>query len=133
MHIEDAETLEAREAADRKALNDHVDDPEAKLIELAELPPIEYDRCRQRVAKEIGVRASTLDSEVEKRRSRSTETDSQHLTFDDLEPYDQPVDGADLLNEVASLAMEEQVRASSEVAFGICSHLKTRKWEQEAW
>jgi hypothetical protein len=43
---------------------------EARLLELAAKDAIAYDRDRQRVAKELGVRTETLDKEVQKRRRR---------------------------------------------------------------
>ena len=52
----------AQDAIEDVAVNDAI------LNELASLPLIEYDRRRQAEAERLGVRVSTLDAEVEKRR-----------------------------------------------------------------
>src|SRR5205085_6146122 len=48
--------------------NQQEQEQEARLKELAQKDPVSYDRHRQGAAKELGIRAGTLDREVEKRR-----------------------------------------------------------------
>ncbi len=76
-----------------------------KISELAKLSPIEYDKCREKAAKELGIRASTLDAEVTKARP-SSESDSASgsaMLFDEPEPWPDPVDGDELLNDLTEV------------------------------
>ena len=57
------------------------------VIRLASLRPVDYDRVRKEEAKRLGVRASTLDAEVEKhrprcRRGRRTDTEGKGQALD---------------------------------------------------
>ncbi len=75
---------------------------EAVLNELAALPPVEYDQRREETRKRLGVRVSTLDAEVAKRRpATESDTDTTDL-FSDPEPWPDPVDGAALLDALAA-------------------------------
>ena len=49
---------------------------EAILQELTKLDPINYDRCREAKAKELGLRVSTLDTEVSLRRPKSSSNET---------------------------------------------------------
>jgi putative DNA primase/helicase len=72
---------------------------------LAELPPLEYDRVRNEEASRLGVRVPTLDSEVEKARG-GPESDGKAgspIEFEELEPWDEPVAGDQLLDDIADL------------------------------
>ncbi|MDF1551677.1 MAG: DUF3631 domain-containing protein [Deferrisomatales bacterium] len=78
-------------------------DTEALLAELTDLPALEYDRRRQDAAKTLGIRASTLDAEVERRRPKTA--GSERLTgsavdIGDPEAWPTPVDGAVLASEL---------------------------------
>lgn len=66
--------------------------------ELAKLSSLEYDRIRREAAKKLGVRPGTLDSEV--RRCRKGEVDND-LPFDEVEPWEEPIDPAALLTEIS--------------------------------
>jgi DNA polymerase-1 len=73
------------------------------VAELAGLPPLEYDRRREKTAKELGVRVATLDQAVaEKRRESAGETvgNGTALTFEDPAPHPEPVAGDALLAEL---------------------------------
>jgi len=84
--------------------------PEFKAIEdysriisgLAELDPIEYDRIRERQAKNMGIRVSTLDSQVLKIRPYETDSDDSSLV-EELQPWEDPVHIESLLNSVHGL------------------------------
>jgi hypothetical protein len=58
-----AEEVTAAAAAQAKAAQE-----ELKLVELAKLDTIAYDRVREEAAKELGCRVTTLDDAVAKRR-----------------------------------------------------------------
>ena len=75
---------------------------EAEFKRLANLSLPEYDRQRTTAAKELGIRAATLDTEVDKRRPQSAkEGNDRSITWPEIVPWDDPVIGADLLSEVA--------------------------------
>lgn len=70
------------------------------ILELASLDPLEYDKKRQQKADALGIRLSTLDAAVETARDGQSETGSS--PFPDVKPHPEPVDPAELLNEVAN-------------------------------
>lgn len=63
---------------------------------LSQLSLSDYDRVREAEAKRVGIRVSTLDSEVAAVRPKK-----QALTSEPLVPWDTTVDGGDLLGEIA--------------------------------
>jgi putative DNA primase/helicase len=85
------------------------EDLDVTVRRLAELSPIEYDRVRQVEADALGVRVATLDLEVEKLRrtlnaggaQQGSEGSGEAVLFPELEPWTEPVDGAELLKDVA--------------------------------
>ena len=80
-----------------------VTDQDDLLTEMAGLSPIDYDRRRESAAKRLGVRVSTLDAEVAARRSTIEEqTVSEQLAAATPEPWTDAVDGASLLDDLAS-------------------------------
>ena len=75
---------------------------EAMLAELAALSPVEYDQRREKARKRLGVRVTTLDAEVAKRRpATESDTDTTDL-FSDPDPWPDPVDGAAMLDALAT-------------------------------
>lgn len=66
---------------------------------LAAMKPMEYDRVRQEHAKSLGVQVKTLDAEV--KQARNEDSASPCLLFPEVEPHPEPVDPAQLLNEVS--------------------------------
>ena len=66
----------------------------------AELSAIEYDRQRDQMAKDLGIRKSTLDDEVGKRRRGREE--EKKLFLVEPPPWETPVDGADLLDAIVA-------------------------------
>lgn len=73
----------------------------AELIEtLAKLPPLEYEQKREAFAKEHKIRVSVLDAEIEKHRPKNEAVKSETCAFEEVTPWDDPVDGAVLLNEI---------------------------------
>ena len=91
-----------RKLLDNAAFGENLTLPdfETVLDRAAALDPISYDRQRSELAKELGVRAKTLDDEVAKRR-RSREEDKQ-LFLVDPPAWEQPVDLAELLDAIVA-------------------------------
>jgi putative DNA primase/helicase len=69
------------------------------VIDLASLSPLDYDLKRKEVAKELGVQVKTLDAEVKTARNDIFTPSS--MMFPDVAPFSEPVNPADLFNEVA--------------------------------
>jgi phage/plasmid primase-like uncharacterized protein len=97
-----------REAiAGAKAPESEAEDMDATVRRLAALPPLEYDRCRESEAKRLEVRLSTLDSEVGKLRpSTDDATQGSAVLFPDIEPWPDPVNGAELLTDLTDTARD---------------------------
>ena len=76
---------------------------ESAIHKLAMLSPVEYDKQRSAEAKRLGIRTTTLDAEVAKMRPAEAISGLQGSAVDlaDVEPWPEPVDGAELLNAVA--------------------------------
>ena len=78
-------------------------DAKTLLVKLAALSGLEYDRRREAAAKQIGVRVTTLDIEVARRRGGTGEgeaADAGLLRSWTVEPWPEPVATADLLDEL---------------------------------
>lgn len=72
-----------------------------KLItSLAALQPLEYESIRIEQAKSLGCRTSILDEEVKK--ARGDVGKSSNLLFPIIEPYQDPIEPAQLLDEISS-------------------------------
>ncbi len=75
---------------------------------LAALAPADYDRCREREAATLGIRVKTLDEEIERRRrsasgnGNGSSLQGGEVVLPNVEPWDTPVNGAEILNEVAA-------------------------------
>jgi putative DNA primase/helicase len=82
-------------------------DTKAVVERLAKLSRIEYDRVREAEAERLGVRVSTLDAEVEKARRKLTgdgnDGQGEAVLFPDIEPWTEPVDGAELIADLVAL------------------------------
>lgn len=97
-------------------------DLDDNVIQLASLRPTEYDRVRKEEAKRLSIRASTLDKEVERARAEMRPEDEKGgaargspLDLGDVEPWPEPVDGAELLATISS-TIRQYVVLSSEQA-----------------
>ncbi len=68
------------------------------------LDAIQYDRLRNNVAEHAGIRVSTLDDLVKSvnRESKSTEVQGGSIGWEEIIPWSEPVDGAQLLDELVS-------------------------------
>jgi Protein of unknown function (DUF3631)/RepB DNA-primase from phage plasmid len=67
------------------------------LVELARLSRFEYDRRRKQEAKKLGIKLDTLDREVAELRAQNA-ADKDFLPHWTVEPWDEQVDGAALLD-----------------------------------
>lgn len=71
------------------------------IAKLAALKPLEYDRVRKEEAKSMRIQVKTLDDLVKVARHESG--DSDRLPFAEIEPHPDPIDPAELLDEVAKI------------------------------
>ena len=77
-------------------------DDQRIIAELAALPPLDYDRKRSEAAKQLSVRATTLDKLVfEKRENISAANEAGDHVVESLEPWKTTVDGRELANQIA--------------------------------
>jgi putative DNA primase/helicase len=81
-----------------------VDQFEALVERLANLQPHTYDTVREGHAEEHNVRVSTLDKAVAQRRKKpGLDEDKSPPPFATIEPWHEPVDGADVLADIAKV------------------------------
>ena len=102
-HINQATAEEVEELANQAVKNALL---EQTFTELAALNPIEYDRRRDEAAKTLGIRVSTLDAEVEKRRRKpdpGSNGEGRKILLADIEPWAESVDGAALLDDIRKI------------------------------
>ncbi len=107
----DLERLEGAEEVKRQIDNAQPvqlsrEDIDSAIARLAALSPIDYERCRQEEADGLGVRVGTLDEEVKKARTGTSEDSAQGtpVLFENVEPWADTVNGAELLNDLAASA-----------------------------
>lgn len=119
--LSDANDLARTEGPEavKKIISDAQHPPESDeetLTRLAKLSLIEYDRLRESEAKRLGIKAGTLDGEVAKRRPRKTHDglNGQALSISDVEPFAEPVDGAELFDEIET-TISRYITASPEI------------------
>ena len=75
------------------------------ITRLAALPLLQYERCREAEAKKLRCRESVLDKLVEAKRPKHGENDGLQgnaVQLTDVEPWSEPVDGAEVLDAIAS-------------------------------
>jgi putative DNA primase/helicase len=70
---------------------------ETELARLAKLSPLDYERSRNGAAKSLNIRKPLLDEEVAARREEAAGTNKIVV---DTEPWPEPVDVAELLDEI---------------------------------
>ncbi len=81
---------------------------EQAIVRLAQLSPIEYDVCRLAEANKRGIRVSTLDAEVDRRRPAGAADDDAQgraVSWPEVAPHPLPVDGASLLADLAAAVL----------------------------
>jgi hypothetical protein len=72
------------------------------IATLAAMQPMDYDRVRQEHAKALGIQVKTLDAEVKKARNEDAPT-STNLPFAEVEPYPDPIDPAQVLDDIVEI------------------------------
>lgn len=89
---------------------------DALIKQAAKLSPVEYDQQRDTIAKQLGVRAATLDAEVKKLRKDADRSAS--IEFEEVEPWDQPVALPDVLDLISGAILRFIVcdRATADAA-----------------
>ncbi len=76
---------------------------ESLLIqELAGLSPVDYERRRKKEAETLGIRVTALDAAVEEKRAVKSKDNEAIVLFQEPEPWPDPVDGAQLLSDLAN-------------------------------
>jgi len=75
------------------------------IEEIAKLSPIDYDRKREALAEELGIRLSTLDEAVKATRRVGASGQGTSVTVGDVVPWPESVDGEKLLDEMATAIM----------------------------
>jgi putative DNA primase/helicase len=90
-----------------KAQKEQSEDPVAAIERLAKLTAIEYEQQRKNAAEKLNVRASILDRLVEGERARLNPNaddgrQGHAVSFPEPQPWPDPVDGAALLDEIAT-------------------------------
>ena len=86
-----------------KAAASPTETDEEKLHRLAALSPIEFDRAADKEASAMGVNVGTLRAEVAKRRGKASDNaQGSAVELPDVEPWPDPVDGAEVLSAVAT-------------------------------
>lgn len=83
--------------------NPELDPLTAEVQRLAGLSDIEYDQQRKDAAKRLNIRVGTLDAERNRLRGGGANESKQLAFLTDPEPWPDPVDGADLLDDLAGL------------------------------
>lgn len=73
-----------------------------EIARLAALSALEYERVRADEAKRLGTRANVLDKEVKSARKNNQIETGQTYSFDDIDPWPDPVDGAELLDDLSN-------------------------------
>ncbi|MBW8003124.1 MAG: DUF3631 domain-containing protein [Planctomycetes bacterium] len=82
-----------------------VDIPEAILSDIEDLTGNEYEFKRKEIAKKYKVRALVLDAwflQLHPQKKESESSNGIPILFDNHEPFNQPVDGAALLDEIST-------------------------------
>jgi len=84
----------------------HADDADAEIERLAKLTPLEYEQQRKGAAEKLDIRAGFPDRLVRDERGRlGLDDDSKQghaIAFPEPEPWHEPVNGAELLDEIAT-------------------------------
>lgn len=71
---------------------------DAAIARLASMRPMDYERVRKEEAKALGVSVPVLDAEV--KAARSKEAIAERMPFTDPEPWGEPVQPAELFDEI---------------------------------
>jgi len=96
-----APDMQSAQPAPANATEADWSDDQAAFARLAALTPMQYDRCRKAEADALGIRVETLDKEVRRARGEpEVDLAGTAVMFPELEPWPDPVDGAELLDNI---------------------------------
>jgi putative DNA primase/helicase len=75
-----------------------------EILRLSKLPRVEYELLRNEVVKRFGIRVTVLDEEVAARQPKAENNSGQgqEIKWVERKPWDEPVDGAVLNNDIIS-------------------------------
>jgi putative DNA primase/helicase len=85
------------------------DRDENLIRELAQMSELAYQKRREEAAAQLGIRVTILDKIVHKQRAKPSQGRKVEVT--EIEPWGEPVDGADLLDEMSAAILEHIVLA----------------------
>jgi putative DNA primase/helicase len=77
------------------------EDVDERVLHLSQLSVVDYDRTRVAEANALGIRSVTLDGLV--RQARADNKHSDGMDFEEVEPWDEPIDPGSLLTELSSI------------------------------
>jgi hypothetical protein len=83
-------------------------DTDRLLVELTRMSPAEYGRRRRELAIELGISVTSLDREYNERRKRTKIEDDDRF-LPDPDPWPEPVNGAELLEQLSKTAASHLV------------------------
>lgn len=75
------------------------DEANTRIYQLANMPRVQYEKERLNAAKALGIRAGALDSIVKADRKGKQ---SNGITFDEIDPWPDPVSPSQLLTEISA-------------------------------
>jgi putative DNA primase/helicase len=99
---ETAQSAQAGNAGDKKETD------EEAITRVAALSTMEYERVREVEAQKLDCRVAVLDSLVQARRlltrpgGNGDDLQGEAVVFEDVEPWPEPVDGAEVLDEISA-------------------------------
>ncbi|MCL5776440.1 DUF3631 domain-containing protein [Limibaculum sp. FT325] len=108
-------------------------DAEARAKQLALLPRLEYEQCRESEAKDLGIRVSALDKAVVRHRESGGNDDADQLQLVEVtEPWPGPVSGCDLAEDIRR-ALFAHVVFPSEADADAATLWLIGAWLMDAW
>jgi hypothetical protein len=123
-----------RIALERKRREGIVDgSPDAKVIELAKLQPLDYGKIRKEEAKKLGIGVKALDDAV-KEQQKGKKEQANFLPHWNNEPWPDPIAGDSLLDELRAHRCQRGKgrRSSSGYQSGIRLHRQGCVHDQNA-
>jgi Protein of unknown function (DUF3631) len=85
----------------------------AEIARLAALDPVAYDRERDAAAERMRIRVSTLDAQVQAARPKPEAANGRAVALAEVEPWSEPVAGAELLLDLVAAIRRHVVLSSS--------------------
>jgi len=120
---EDYARAQVEKAQKEREEKERANDPEVEIERLAKLSAVEYEQQRKSAAEKLGFRASSLDRLVAAmRKELGLDVDDgkqgHEITFPEVEPWPEEVNGAKLLADLATtirshVVMSDQARDTS--------------------